>query len=581
MSRKRKQKHWMRRTFDRARRGVSGRLAAEGRWLWRALASVGGVIGSLPSFVDTAIYQFAPGWGAQRMAARKTWEAATLAHARVSAIYEGADRDRFRGDKWMTSRLSPDSALELDLEELRHRSRVIYRDDALGGAIDSRVNNVVGTGFTLQAKVKPWPGVMDDSLAEAWNDRVEQLFGRWAGRCSRDGLRPLWQICRLCERLFAVDGEYFVVLSDVERDDCPVPLALEVVDADRVETPPHQAMNPLVRLGIERDAAGKIVAYWIRKTNPHDTVRVNYEYERVDAWRVVHDFEQWFPAQSRGLPWMTRVLTKVRDVKDLDEAEIIRDQIQACYAAFVKVQGGSHQIARGSGRTTNAAGDRLEEIEPGQVHYLNPGEEITFGTPGGSTTHAAFQDYNFRRIAAGLNWPFELLTKNWTGLSFAGGRLSLNDGRIDVQCRQQFMRDGLLRRVFERFVDELVVSGQVKDLVNTFAYRKKPWYYRTHAWIAQRWSWEVNPGEQIDADIKAVEHNFTTKGRIAAERFGEDRAEVAVEREREKTDERKRGIDPPAQAGAAATQPAQTPPSRSAAKEPASGKEAQREEAVA
>jgi capsid protein len=55
---------------------------------------------------------------------------------------------------------------------------------------------------------------------------------------------------------------------------------------------------------------------------------------------------------------------------------------------------------------------------------LLAGEEIQMASPTRpGNTFEPFQQWNYRRVAAALNYPYEHLVKNWAGLSFAGGRL--------------------------------------------------------------------------------------------------------------------------------------------------------------
>ena len=48
----------------------------------------------------------------------------------MQRAWEAADTDRFRGEKWMTSQVSVNSDLEVDLQTLWDRAEDLLRNDA-------------------------------------------------------------------------------------------------------------------------------------------------------------------------------------------------------------------------------------------------------------------------------------------------------------------------------------------------------------------------------------------------------------------------------------------------------------------
>lgn len=495
-------------------------------------------------FVDRLVYAFSPAAGARRMAIRNLWRESE--QTLMQSTFEGARNDDTRAEAWIGSRLSTDSALEEDLATLRSRSRELYRNDSIGGAIDGRTNLVVSYGFTPQSEIKERPGVVSADDAKRWNLEHEELFKRVAKKICKTGKRSLWQLCRLIENNHGSDGESLTILSDRGSADRPIPLVLEVVDVDRLETPPELAENKRIRLGIECDAEGKIVAYHIRDAHPGDTADVKTTYTRYPADRVLHVFESHFAQQSRGLPWLVRSLNRVKDGKDADEAAIIAQQVQACFAAFVTPAPGiPARIAADAAATgTSSKGHRLQEINPATIHYVDEGGEIKFATPSnGGANFGPFAEWNSRKIAAGMNHPYEMLVKNWTGLSFAGGRLSLTEARLSIRARQQLIIEMWLEEIWRRMVFEAVLCGATT--IPPYLYHQAPWVFEAHSWTPPSWPFALTPGEEIDAHIKSIDNNLTTKAKVIAE-LGGDLEEVFEQRKRERAAERTMEIEPAA-----------------------------------
>lgn len=511
-----------------------------------------------PTFVDRldrAILSVFPTWGAERIATRKKFRNAERIEAaiqrtledreaerghRFGAAYEGADKDRLRGENWLASNLSPDTALFSDLPELRKRSRDLFRNDCyFSGAVSSRVDNVVGRGIRPEPRVKPEEGVVTAAQAETINNQLKRLYKRIRGRIGYENQSD-WQIQRLIQRQWDMDGECFVLFSAADDPERRIPLVVEVIDAARCETPPARYTEGRdVRLGVER-AGKKIVAYWFRTDVPDDQWNNELKYERIEASRVCHLFEKLFPDQSRGVPWLFACLGKIKDIKDLAEAELIAAETQACWAMFIKTEGNAIDLAENNA-SVSRQGKRIEDIEPGMVGYLGPGEEPVFSNPsrpGG--TFAPFMESNLRAIAAGLGHPFEMLAKNYSLTNYSASRMSIIEGRIVFRCRQQFMVDLVLQRMWDVIVQQAILAGEVDISAADFVANRD--VFTECAWITPGWPW-IDPSKDIKSAVEAIANNLSTEtDELAA--IGKDREEVAIAREQEVKDNERRGIIP-------------------------------------
>lgn len=505
---------------------------------------------------DAAIYAVAPQWGAQRIATRQIFEhsLSRMDQYRAQGL-EAAENDRLREARWMGSRLSADAMLEngQSLTTTRVRSRELCTNDFLGGAVDSRVRHTVSTGFTVQAKIVELRGVVTPGRATELNEEFEAVYKLTEPTADLTRKRSLWQKTCLFARLLDVDGEAFAVFSDADNSEGPLPFAIEIVDADRVETPPHEITNPLCRLGILYDANHRIVGYYVRQVHPFDNKEFSMAYDFVPAVRMCHKFDEWFSGQSRGLPWLTRSLNKAKDGKDLQEAAIIGAQVEACFAGFIK--GGSNPLRKaiGAATDTDSKGNRLQNIVPGQLNYLGKDEEITFSTPSKSNSVGTLQSDNDRRVAAGLNWPYELCMGDWRGVSFAGGRIVLHGAKLTTRSRQKMIIEGLLDPWWNRMVDESVMLGVVDIDPRVFARNRH--IFRAHNWTSPKWDYSITPGEEVNATVTAIDNNLMTLEEALGERQ-EDFEEVIAQRTKERKAERDNEIVPnkTAQADAQAEQ---------------------------
>ena len=507
--------------------------------------------------LDAMAYAVAPGWGARRMAVRRIWEESSRAADRFkSRALEAAEVDRIREGRWLGSRLSADAFIEQDLGTTRRNSRELYRNDFVGGAVDSRVEHFVGTGFTVQAKVSEFDGVITADEADAINNQLETIYSQLAPIVCRTRKRSLWQKTCLVARNLDCDGEALVVFSDVGFADAPIPLIIEVIDVDRLETPPDKANDPLCRMGIQYDKQKRILGYHIRKNHPDDNKEFGTDYDFVTADRVCHIFVEWFAGQSRGLPWMTRSLNRAKDGKDLSEAGIIAAQVEACFATFIKSKANPVRKAIGAATGSDSAGQRLQNVAPGSINYVGPDEEIVFANPTKTNSVGTLQEYNNRTIAAGLNWPYELLMKDWRGVSFAGGRIVLHGAKMSARSAQKLIQEAFLTPFWNRMVDEAVMIGAVD--IDPRLYRDNAFVFRAHSWTPPRWSYAITPGEEIDAKVTAIDNNLTTLADTLAE-DQQDLESVIPQRIKERQMERDGEIVPSGLAIADSQSAAMTP----------------------
>lgn len=204
----------------------------------------------MTNFLDRAILFVSPRRGAERIATRQLFDASVKRAEQITArALESSEKNRTREAKWLGSRLSVDAFLEEDLEDTRHRSRELYRNDFVGGAIDSRVEHVVGNGFTVRPKIKKKKGVITEAQADDYNEQLADIFEQVEPTACRTRKRSLWSKTCLVQRGIDADGEAFVVFSDIGTSELPIPLCVEVIDPDRVETPRRKQLTLCVAWG--------------------------------------------------------------------------------------------------------------------------------------------------------------------------------------------------------------------------------------------------------------------------------------------------------------------------------------------
>jgi capsid protein len=237
---------------------------------------------------------------------------------------------------------------------------------------------------------------------------------------------------------------------------------------------------------------------------------------------------------------MTRALNRAKDGKDLTEAGIIGAQVEQCFAGFIKTKASPVAAAIGAATSTDN-GRRLQDVRPGSINYLGKDDEIVFSAPNKANSVGTLQEYNNRTIAAALNWPYEMLMKDWRGVSFAGGRIVLNAAKMSTKVRQKLIAESMLRPFWHRLVEESVIVGAVD--IDARMYRDNRHAFNRHVWAGPRWSYAINPAEEVRATGLALDYNLTTLAKELSENQ-EDLEEVIAQRIIEREMERQGNIRP-------------------------------------
>ena len=449
-------------------------------------------------------------------------------------LYGGARNTRTTGG-FGGGNTSADAELHASLTTLRSRSRQMIRDSAHARrARDVVVNNVVGWGIGLQAQVVTTRG----GDAARVNTAIETAWAEWArpGRCHTGGALAFADLERLCMSEVFESGEVLLRLHRRRFGDSTVPLALEVIESERLAseyTNPLPATQADVRMGVEVDAYGRAVAYWLREGHPGDLRgrpgQSSESLVRVPAEDIIHLrlLERW--PQTRGVPWLHAVLRKLDDLNEYSQHEITAARASAAYFATIKTP----EPANGLVDDEEADGHQVMDIDPLTIQELRPGEELDFHTP--NRPNSAFSEFvrsMQREIAAGVGVSYESLTRDYSQSNYSSSRLALLDDRDTWRTLQRWFIQSLRDRVHREWLRAAVLARAVPG-VSVEEYALNPAKFEMVRWKPRGWSW-VDPTKEVNAYKEAIKAGLTTiTDVVAATGGGVDIEDVIATRRRE------------------------------------------------
>jgi lambda family phage portal protein len=401
--------------------------------------------------LDRAIGYFAP-----RAALRRAHARLTLREVAQVAATRGYDAARVsrRTDGWTATSGSANAEVGPALHRIRARTRDAVRNNPLASSAVAKLSTyMVGTGLRASPR----------TTDPAERARIREDWARFDEECDPEGLRSFGAIQMEVARCVVESGEALVqIIPRPSRDGLRVPIQLRVLEPDHIDLSQTRVLpgGGAIIQGVEFDAAGRRVAYWLHDEHPGDVVwRTAGQARRVAAKWILPVFDIRRPGQVHGVPWFAPVLMKMRDVDDLDDARLVKKKIEACFAAFVTKQNPDGPLTTPT--TDDRTGNRLESMAPGAIYYLGEDEAVSFANPSGSEGDAEWLTMQLHLIAAGLGLPYHGLTGDLRQANYS----SLRAGKLDLWAQvdvwqAHMIAHQLCRPVWRRVDDLLVAMGR-------------------------------------------------------------------------------------------------------------------------
>ncbi|UAK24192.1 phage portal protein [Sphingomonas nostoxanthinifaciens] len=399
------------------------------------------------NMIDRAIRAVSPVWGVKRAAARRALTVIDRADQRVSQRFVGkpADWDRNTGN--------PDDARLGRVVDRRRVLELVAQDPFARKALAALVNNTVGWGITGAPKKAP------ATFRNLWND--------WLKICDWNGRLNFYGLQELAVRTMFREGECFIVLQQLSLQDAAgtVPLRLQLLDAGMLATGLTSFQGNSVVHGVEYDARGRPVAYHFYQGRPNQ-LWVSYQTVRILAADVIHLFVQEYVGQRHGVSVFNTVVKRLGDIDEGVEAELVRKNIEACFAAFI-TQGvddeGRLFGALDADAPTPVEGLQAETLTPGMINRLAPGEGVRFGDPKASGGLAEILRLALLSSAAGTGITYEHFgdLSNVNFSSYKAGNLEFqrSTGRIQFNTIIPVFLD----RVAARFQEAAFTAGMMAN----------------------------------------------------------------------------------------------------------------------
>lgn len=469
--------------------------------------------------------------------------------------YMAASNDRLVADLIaITGFVSGNAEVRMSLRVMRMRSRQLANDNEyVKRFLQLLRNNVVGpNGFGLQMKIyksRRIDGV--DQLDKDANATIEAAHAEHSklgvftacGQLSRAAFERA-AICGL-----ARDGEVLIEKL-LGRQFGRFGIAWRLLDPDLLDETLNVGRNGAypgygrldtgnsIRMGVERDAYSRPVAYWLHNLHPGDDVIgvPVVRHRRVPADRILHRFlaEELRPDTARGVPWIYAALRRMAMLGGYEEAALVSARQGASKMGFYKRPVPEPLPVKTDAPdgtpvadAEDAEGNLVQEAEPGVFGVLPAGWDFTTYDP--AYPNDKMDDFvaaMLRAFCSSVGLAYNGLTGDLRNVSLSAMRHGANNDRDTYEALQQWFREHLCVPMFEPWLQLGLDLGQIGRLpMDAFERLNKPRF------VARAFR-SPDPQKDVAAAAQAVALGVTSRTRIAAAN-GDDFDEVLEELARE------------------------------------------------
>lgn len=403
----------------------------------------------MANILENVIEVVSPDWALKRAQKR-----AALEHVRS---YQGASKSR-RTEDWGAKATSANTEVIGAGTALRDRAREQDRNNAYAKkAINVITTNTIGAGIRISI-----------TLEESKKKDYIKNWNTWANSkyCDYDEQLNFYGLQRLVMRTVALSGETIILRQKIKLKETRngIPIQLQVIEGDYKDASKDATKitgGGRISNGIEFDARGKRVAYWLFKNHPGDAEVTDNKSTRVPARDVIHVFWKDRPGQDVGVPFGSASMILLKDFKDYQDAELLRQKIASCFALFVQNDPNADAATTAVAETA----DMSERVEPGIIEYLPPGKTITFASPPTTTGYGEHTKRLLQAVAAGYGVTYEALTGDMSMVNFSSGRMGWLEFHRQIQDWQlNMIMPQMCDSVYEWYCEAAKIAGIIKEV---------------------------------------------------------------------------------------------------------------------
>lgn len=358
----------------------------------------------------------------------------------------------------------------------------------INGGLDRRVESVIGENIRLSPQPEHLVLRRDFDWRQRWTADVQSRWKVWSNDIEhRNDVRGKLNFgaqARLAYLTYIRDGQVCAEIRDLSRGTSN-PTAVLLIEPERLKTPPERKHleGSGLRNGIEFDANGRPVAYWVRSGHPEDNLLgfEGYRYNRILARgrtgraRFVHVFSPRRIEQNVGISKLAEVMLPAKMLDRVDRAEVNAALKSAIFSLFIKAPGTSDDVAAmlapAGGKQVDPwiaeyAKQRAQRpiiVDGAQVNHLLPDEDVV--TPERSSPNSNYPDFArfiLQKVAGSLGISYPQLSQDYASINYSSARALMNEIWRSFHQDRRFFTQHFLTPIYAAWLEWEVANGDVK-----------------------------------------------------------------------------------------------------------------------
>lgn len=432
-------------------------------------------------------------------------------------------------------------AYERKLSQSR-ASDLIANDWAANSGINAITTNAVGTGLKPQSQINAKRlGITKEQALELQHD-VESVWSEWTPQAHVRGMLHFEDLQFLGLRTMLGKGELLHLPVMMDTPGRKIQLAIQDLLPNRLRTPLDRVSDPRIVDGVELGKFGAPEGYWLATPSAAFSRSLEFsslgsdQFTRIPA-RVAHRpgcfhlFRYTEDEQVRGESVLQSGMNLFRHLSDSLDNELLAQVVTASMAVFIAKEEGTGLPDYVEDREDeNGETYHHETVNPGTVMYGNKGEQpkvLESSRP--SPNFATFSEFVLRAMAASIDMPYEVLSKDFSKTNYSSARAALLEAwRVYLLYRSWLTRH-YCQPIWAMVLEEAYLTGRLRLPSGAPDFYDDIFGYTQALWIGPARGY-VDPVKEIAATVTALENRLMTYSEALAER-GRDFSEVMDERE--------------------------------------------------
>lgn len=412
---------------------------------------------------------------------------------------------RLNSGKWSDAKgTTVNDDLEAQKDTIRYRSTYeVQNNGIVEGVITTHLTDIVGPqGPTLEVQTEN----------EAYKTKLEKLWAAWwaepdiAGQLSgvdllNGWIRSLWTAGEFFFQYVMEEQANLDERANINPKDplAKLPLRISDIHPRRLKQPIDQVANDRIRLGVERDAMGRILAYHVDDEFANDPrVFLAQKTTRILSPDAVHGFLRQEAGQLRGVPWLACSLEPLSDVREYEAEVLDAARSAALFAAVLWTTDGALDKAVVNTSTT---------IKRREIMAAPPGYQVTQLTPQQPGTRYIEHVHELlRKVGRPVGMPLMLVLCDASKHNYSSARLDMQIYHRFTKCLQAWLE----RIVLNKVIAKLSAVARIAQMIG-----------ETPEDLKLVWHWQgihhVDPTKEATAAVIRMETGQATLHEVLAE----------------------------------------------------------------